>query len=161
MHAAFALSESAVRFDEPVRSLLRQKGSQVFSISPDASVYEAIHKMSEHHIGCLLVLSGGHLTGIITERDYARKVVLQGRASHQTRVREIMTRPVLFVREDDSLDEAMRIMTHRRLRHVPVLRGDAVVGLISIGDLVRWLLEAQQRTIRHLQGYIEGAYPGA
>jgi CBS domain-containing protein len=106
------------------------------------------------------VLSGGHLTGIVTERDYARKVVLMGRASQQTRVRDIMTKPVLFVREEDTLDSAMRLMTSRRLRHLPVLRGDDVAGVISIGDLVSWLIDAQQQTIEHLRGYISGAYPG-
>ena len=106
------------------------------------------------------MLSGGHLTGIVTERDYARKVVLMGRASQQTRVRDIMTKPVLFVREDDTLDDAMRLMTARRLRHLPVLNGDDVVGVISIGDLVSWLLDAQHQTIQHLQGYINGTYPG-
>lgn len=159
MQVAFALREPSVRFDEPVRSVLRQKSPVIFSISPDATVYEAIHQMSERHVGCLLVLSGGHLTGIVTERDYARKVVLQGRASHQTKVREIMTKPVLFVREDDTLNEALQLMTTRRIRHLPVLRDSDVVGIVSIGDLVSWLLEAQSRTIQQLQGYIEGLYP--
>lgn len=159
MQAAIAFSEPSVRFDEPVRSLLRHKGSAIWSISPEATVYEAIHLMSEKHIGCLLVLIGGHLTGIVTERDYARKVVLMGRASHQTRVRDIMTKPVLFVREDDTLDDAMRLMTSRRLRHLPVLRDDEVVGIISIGDLVSWMISSQQQTIRHLEGYIVGRYP--
>jgi CBS domain-containing protein len=155
-----ALSEPSVRLDEPVRSLLRKKSPVVWSISPEGSVYEAIQLMSEKHVGCLLVLSGGHLTGIVTERDYARKVVLMGRASQQTRVREIMSKPVLFVREDDTMDGAMRLMSSRRLRHLPVLNGDDVVGVISIGDLVSWLLDAQQQTIQQLKGYINGSYPG-
>jgi CBS domain-containing protein len=155
-----ALSEPSVRFDEPVRSLLRKKSPVVWSISPEGTVYEAIQLMSEKHIGCLLVLSGGHLTGIVTERDYARKVVLMGRASQQTRVRDIMTKPVLFVREGDTLDDAMRLMTSRRLRHLPVLHDDDVAGVISIGDVVSWVLDAQQRTIQQLQGYINGSYPG-
>ncbi|MEO5924082.1 MAG: CBS domain-containing protein [Bryobacteraceae bacterium] len=155
-----ALSEPSVRFDEPVRSLLQKKAPVVWSISPEGTVYEAIQLMSEKHVGCLLVLSGGHLTGIITERDYARKVVLMGRASQQTRVRDIMTKPVLFVRETDTLDGAMRVMTARRLRHLPVLHGDDVVGVISMGDLVSWLLDAQHETIAHLRGYIDGSYPG-
>jgi len=159
MQVAFALREPSVRFDEPVRSVLRQKGPVIYSISPDATVYEAIHQMSERHVGCLLVLSGGHLTGIVTERDYARKVVLQGRASHQTKVREIMTKPVLFIREEETLDDALRLMTSRKVRHLPVLRDNDVVGLVSIGDLVNSLLEAQSRTIQQLQGYIEGSYP--
>jgi len=160
MQAAFALSEPVTRFDEPVRCLLRKKAPVVWSISPEGTVYEAIQLMSEKHIGCLLVLSGGHLTGIVTERDYARKVVLMGRASQQTKVREIMTKPVLFVREDDTLDSAMRLMTARRLRHLPVLNGDDVAGVISIGDLVSCLVDAQHQTIEHLRGYINGSYPG-
>ncbi|MEO8098417.1 MAG: CBS domain-containing protein [Acidobacteriota bacterium] len=159
MQVATALSQPLTRFDEPVRSLLRQKGSAVWSINPDATVYEAIHMMSERHIGCLLVLSGGHLTGIVSERDYARKVVLMGRASHQTRVREIMSKPVLFVREDDTLDDAMRLMTTRRLRHLPVLNQEEVAGVISIGDLVNHVLNSQQQTIHQLRDYIDGRYP--
>lgn len=160
MQVTMTLSEPSVRFDEPVRSLLRKKSPVVWSISPEGTVFEAIQLMSEKHVGCLLVLSGGHLTGIVTERDYARKVVLMGRASQQTRVRDIMTKPVLFVREDDTMDGAMRLMTSRRLRHLPVLHGDDVVGVISIGDLVSWLIDAQQQTIEHLRGYINGSYPG-
>lgn len=160
MHASVAFSEPSVRFDEPVRSLLHKKPPAVWSISPEGTVFEAIQLMSEKHIGCLLVLTGGHLTGIVTERDYARKVVLMGRSSHQTRVREIMTKPVLFVREDDTLDDAMRLMTTRRIRHLPVLRNDDVVGVISIGDLVSSLIDVQGQTIRQLQGYINGSYPG-
>ena len=159
MQVSMTMSEPSIRFDEPVRSLLRKKTPAVWSISPEATVYEAIQMMSEKHIGCLLVLSGGHLTGIVTERDYARKVVLMGRASQQTRVRDIMTKPVLFVREDDTLDGAMRLMTSRRLRHLPVLHDDDVVGVISIGDLVSWLIDSQQHTIDHLRSYISGAYP--
>jgi CBS domain-containing protein len=116
--------------------------------------------MSEKHVGCLLVLAGGHLTGIVTERDYARKVILQGRNSQLTRVRDIMSMPVLFVREDDSLEHAMELMTTRRIRHLPVMRNDDLVGVVSIGDMVRWILEAQGKTIRQLQGYIDGNYPG-
>ncbi len=159
MQVSMTMSEPSIRFDEPVRSLLRKKAPAVWSISPEATVFEAIQMMSEKHIGCLLVLSGGHLTGIVTERDYARKVVLMGRASQQTRVRDIMTKPVLFVREDDTLDSAMRLMTSRRLRHLPVLHDDEVVGVISIGDLVSWLIDSQQHTIDHLRSYISGSYP--
>jgi signal-transduction protein with cAMP-binding, CBS, and nucleotidyltransferase domain len=160
MQVPTVLNEPSVRFDAPVRSLLRTKDDALWSISPEATVYEAIQLMSEKHIGCLLVLSGGRLTGIVTERDYARKVVLMGRASQKTLVREIMSAPVLSVREDDTLDEAMRLMTTRRLRHLPVLRGDSVVGMISIGDLVNFVINAQHHTIEQLTGYINGSYPG-
>ena len=159
MQDAFAIREPSVRFNEPVGSVLRQKSSVIHSISPEATVYEAIRQMSERHVGCLLVLSGGQLTGIVTERDYARKVVLQGRSSNQTQVSEIMSSPVLSVREEDTMDDAMRLMTSRKIRHLPVMRGDQVAGLLSIGDLVNWLLEAQSQKIQHLEGYIEGSYP--
>lgn len=159
MHASPALREPALRFDEPVRSLLQQKGNTVWSIAPDATVYQAIELMSEKRIGCLLVLVGGHLAGIVSERDYARKVILQGRSSQQTKVREIMSKPVMFITQDQTLDEAMRLMTTRRIRHLPVLDGDDVRGVLSIGDLVSWMVDAQQQTIRHLRSYIDGDYP--
>jgi CBS domain-containing protein len=160
MQATATLRDNSIRLDEPVRSLLRRKDSHLWSISADATVYEAIQMMSDKHIGCLLVLSGGRLAGIVTERDYARKIVLQGRASHQTHVRDIMSKPVLFVRMEDTLDHAMRLMTTRRIRHLPVFDNEQLVGIVSIGDLVRWMVDAQQWTIRHLQDYIEGTYPG-
>ncbi len=160
MHASAALHEPAHRFDEPVRSLLHAKGHTVWSISPDATVYQAIELMSEKRIGCLLALVGGQLAGIVSERDYARKVILKGHSSQETKVREIMSKPVLFVTPDQTLDEAMRLMTTRRIRHLPVLEGDAVLGVLSIGDLVSWLVDAQQHTIRNLQSYIAGDYPG-
>jgi CBS domain-containing protein len=123
-------------------------------------VYEAIERMSAKHIGALVVLSAENLAGIITERDYARKVILQGRQSRETLVREIMTTPALFITPDHSIDECMRIVTSRRIRHLPVLEGDRVVGMLSIGDLVNWIITAQDQTIRHLHNYIAGAYPG-
>ena len=159
MQATATLREGSIRLDETVRSLLRQKDSTLWSISADATVYDAIQTMSDKHVGCLLVLSGGRLSGIITERDYARKVVLQGRASHQTHVRDIMTKPVLFVRQEETLDHAMRLMTTRRVRHLPVCDGEQVIGIVSMGDLVRWLVDTQDRTIRHLHDYIQGTYP--
>ena len=160
MQVAPALREPAIRFDEPVRSLLGSKGNLVWSVSPDTSVYRAIELMAEKHVGCLVVLSGGHLAGIVSERDYARKVILMGRNSMQTLVREIMTKPVLYVTPEQTIDEAMRLMTSRRVRHLPVLESETVVGLLSIGDLVNWVLTWQQKTIQHLEGYIAGNYPG-
>jgi len=160
MQVAPALREPAIRFDEPVRSLLGSKGNLVWSVSPDTSVYRAIELMAEKHVGCLVVLSGGHLAGIVSERDYARKVILMGRNSMQTLVREIMTKPVLYVTPEQTIDEAMRLMTSRRVRHLPVLESETVVGLLSIGDLVNWVLTWQQQTIQHLEGYIAGNYPG-
>ena len=142
MQSAPALQEHAIRFDEPVRSLLRTKGrNQVWSVTPDETVYRAIEMMSERQIGCLVVLIGGQLAGIVSERDYARKVILKGRSSQETRVREIMTTPALFVTPEKTVADAMRIMTNRRVRHLPVLEGDNVVGMLSIGDLVNWVID--------------------
>jgi len=160
MQSAPAPHETALRFDEPVRSLLRLKGRTVWSIAPDATVFNAIQLMSEKQIGCLVVLSGGYLAGVISERDYARKVILKGRSSNETRVRDIMSTPALYVTPDQTIDEAMRVMTTRRIRHLPVLEGDTVIGVLSIGDLVNWIVTSQQQTIRHLHSYIAGQYPG-
>jgi CBS domain-containing protein len=160
MQTAVASTENPMQFKEPVKSLLRKKGPAVWSISPEASVYEAIEQMSERHVGALVVLTAGHLAGIVSERDYARKVILKGRHSHDTRVREIMSTPVLFVTPETAIDECMRMMTARRVRHLPVLEGERVVGMLSMGDVVNWLLTSYEQTIQHLQNYISGAYPG-
>jgi CBS domain-containing protein len=159
MQSAPALQESASRFDEPVRSLLRTKGRVVWSIGPEDTVFRAIELMSEKQIGCLVVLIGGQLAGIVSERDYARKVILMGRSSQQTRVREIMSTPALFVTPEKTVADAMRLMTGRRVRHLPVLERDNVVGMLSIGDLVNWVIASQQQTIKHLHNYIAGNYP--
>ena len=134
-----------------MRILLEQKGNTVWSIAPDATVYQAIAMMSEKHIGALLVMSGGHLSGIISERDYARKVILRGRNSHYTQVKDIMTNPVMYVTPGQTIEECMQLMTSRRIRHLPVVEGDHVLGVISIGDLVNWMLESQQQEIGHLR----------
>jgi len=160
MQSAPALQEYAIRFDEPVRSLLRNRGrNQVWSIAPDETVYRAIETMSERQIGCLVVLVGGQLAGIVSERDYARKVILMGRNSQETRVQEIMTSPALFITPEKTVADAMRLMTNRRVRHLPVLEGDNLVGMLSIGDLVNWVIASQQQTIKHLHDYIAGNYP--
>ena len=155
MQSAPALQEHAARFDEPVRSLLRMKGKNpVWSVTPDETVYHAIEMMSERQIGCLVVLIGGQLAGIVSERDYARKVILKGRSSQETRVRDIMSTPALFVTPEKTVADAMRIMTNRRVRHLPVLEQQRVLGVLSIGDLVRTVLEEQQQTIEQLEQYI-------
>ena len=141
-------------------SVLRFKGRQVWSVAPTATVYEAIARMSEKSVGALLVLAEGRLAGIISERDYARKVILKDRSSKETQVWEIMTDRVFTAGPNNTVEECMRSMTERRIRHLPVLDGDNVIGIVSIGDLVNWTISAQEATIGHLQGYIEGRYPG-
>lgn len=137
-----------------VRHLLEAKAPEVFSIGPDAPVIDAIRLMAEKHVGALLVMDGGRLVGIVSERDYARKVVLQGRSSSNTPVREIMTAEVLVVRPDDTADHCMQLVTNRRIRHLPVVAGDEVQGVLSIGDLVRAVIEDQQVELDQLQRYI-------
>lgn len=136
--------------------LLEAKGREVYSVAPGASVIEAIRQMAERHIGALVVLEEGRLVGILSERDYARKVVLNGRSSTSTAVREIMSAPVVTVAPEKTVDDAMRLMTARRVRHLPVMRGDKVVGMVSIGDLVKAVIEDQRHTIEDLRSYIQG-----
>ena len=137
-----------------VRHLLEAKAPEVFAIGPDAPVLDAIKLMAEKRIGAVLVMEGGKLAGILSERDYARKIVLQGRSSKDTPVREIMTADVISVGLHDSADHCMQIVTERRIRHLPVLDGDAVLGVISIGDLVKAVIEDQQLELDQLQRYI-------
>ncbi len=145
---------------DTLSSLLRFKGLQVWSIAPTATVYEAIARMSEKSVGALLVLAEGRLVGIISERDYARKVILKDRLSKETQVWEIMTDRVITASPGSTVEECMQWMTEYRIRHLPVLDGDDVVGIVSIGDLVNWTISAHEATIGQLQGYIEGRYPG-
>jgi CBS domain-containing protein len=144
---------------EMVSSILRRKGREIFSLPPHASVYDAIEMMADKHVGALLVISEGKLVGVISERDYARKVILKGRASKETRVDEIMTRSIITVGPEHRVDECMRIMTDNRIRHLPVMEGEKVLGIISIGDLVNWIISAQEQAIDQLENYITGKYP--
>jgi CBS domain-containing protein len=144
---------------ETIGSILKIKGPAIWSVAPDNTVYEAIEMMAEKSVGALLVIAASRLVGIISERDYARKVILQGRSSKDTRVGEIMTRDLITVSPDFTIDECMTIMTRHRVRHLPVLDGSTVAGVISIGDLVKAIISDQAHTIRNLHTYIAGDYP--
>lgn len=137
-----------------VRHLLDHKGRALFSIEPEDPVLEAIRMMADRHVGALLVMRGTELAGIVSERDYARKVVLLGRSSAETPVWQIMSSPVVTVSLDTSVQDCMRLMTERHIRHLPVVEGQRVVGMISIGDLVKAVMEEQQQTIDQLESYI-------
>ena len=137
-----------------VQQLLDQKPKGIFSVAPDDPVLTAIKKMADHHVGALLVMAGDRLVGIVSERDYARKVVLLGRSAHETRVEAIMTSKVITVSPKQDAHDCMRLMTDMRIRHLPVVSGDRVVGVLSIGDLVRAVIEEQERTIADLESYI-------
>jgi CBS domain-containing protein len=136
--------------------LLQSKGREVYSIAPGASVLDAVRQMAERHIGALLVIEEGRLEGIVSERDYARKVVLNGRSSTTTAVREIMSAPVVTIGPDHTVEDAMRLMTSRRIRHLPVMQGRDLLGVVSIGDLVKSVIEEQRHTIEDLRTYIQG-----
>jgi CBS domain-containing protein len=139
-----------------VKQLLESKGHDVWSVSPDTSVLEAIKKMADKRIGALLVLDRGKPVGIVSERDYARKVILQGRSSQETPVKDVMTTRVVCARPDLNVEECMAIMTDKHIRHLPVMEGDEVLGMISIGDLVKAIIAEQQFLINQLERYITG-----
>lgn len=142
-----------------VSRILRNKGNDVFTISPEKTVYEAIALMSEKGIGALLVMEEEKLQGIISERDYRDKVILKGRTSKSTRVKEIMTSDVFWVTPEETVTECMTIMTEKKFRHLPVMNDRQLVGVISIGDLVKEIISKQKVEIDHLKNYIDGSYP--
>jgi CBS domain-containing protein len=148
-----------MRVLDPVSLILRKKGCEMWSVPSDATVYSAMQIMADKNVGALLVIDQGRLVGLISERDYARKVVLLGRGSKETRVREIMTPSPMTIDPECSVDEAMRLITTNRIRHLPVVCDGDVLGIISIGDLVNWIAFAQDQTIEQLEHYIEGKYP--
>jgi CBS domain-containing protein len=142
-----------------VSAILAHKGSAVWSIAPNATVFDAIQLMAEKNVGALPVLENGKLVGIISERDYTRKVILKGKSSKETPVRDIMTLELVTAHPGDSISECMQVMTEKRVRHLPVMEGVEMVGLVSIGDLVRRIISAQTATIDNLEKYITGDYP--
>ena len=150
---------SLVKLHDSVDRILRQKGPGVYSITPDATVYEALETLEEKNVGALLVMDGENLVGLISERDYVRKVKLRGHYSTALKVTEIMSTPVVTVTPTATVDECMRCMTNKRCRHLPVIDEGKVVGVLSIGDLVNWIMTVQDVTIHQLEDYICGKYP--
>lgn len=139
-----------------VRHILQKKGHDVLSINPDATVYQALEQMVAQDVGALLVVNEGRFVGIFTERDYARKVILKGKASRQTLVREIMSEHPASVTPDDTVENCMKLMTQKYIRHLPVMEGSKLVGLVSIGDIVKYIIEEQKFIIDNLEHYITG-----
>jgi CBS domain-containing protein len=148
-----------MRVVDPVSFILRKKGPDVWSVPSDVTVYDAMKMMADKDVGALLIMDGSQFVGVVSERDYARKVILQGRSSKETPVREIATETLITITPECSVDEAMRLITTNRIRHLPVVHEGKVQGMISIGDLVQWISFAQDQTIEQLEHYIEGKYP--
>ena len=143
-----------------IDEILQQKPGELWAISPDATVFDAIELMAGKNIGALLVMADGALLGVVSERDYTRKVALKGKSSRDTRVREIISTPLIAATTQHTVQECMRLMTTNRVRHLPILAGNEVVGIVSIGDLVNWIISAQSVAITQLESYIAGQYPG-
>jgi CBS domain-containing protein len=143
-----------------IGAILGQKTGEIFSVSPDATVYEAIEMLDQKNVGALLVMEGEKLVGMVSERDYTRKVVLRGKRSRETKVSEIMSTDLKLVSPQEGVETCMRLMTDKRIRHLPVIDGDKVIGIISIGDLVKWIIATQSAAIAHLESYISGGYSG-
>ena len=149
-----------MKISGPVSALVHSKPHTLWSIAPDALVFEGIKLMAEKNVGALLVMAGDQLMGVFTERDYTRKVALQGKSSKETRVREILSPKVVTVGPHQTVEECMRLMTEHRVRHLPVIEKDKVLGIVSIGDLVNWTIFAQSATLDQMEQYISGGLPG-
>jgi CBS domain-containing protein len=143
-----------------IGAILSQKGREIFSVTSDASVFDAVSMLAEKNIGALLVMDGDRLVGMVSERDYTRKVMLRGKRSRETTVTEIMSTDLKVVSPREAVQDCLRLMTDKRIRHLPVLDGDKVIGIISIGDLVKWVISCQSAAIAHLESYIHGGYSG-
>ena len=143
-----------------IDAILAQKGSEIFSVSPEATVFEAVEIMATKNVGALLVIQDERLVGLVSERDYTRKVMLRGKRSRETQVREIMSTGLTVVSPREPVENCLRMMTDKRVRHLPVLDGDTIRGIISIGDLVKWVIATQSAAIAHLEMYISGGYTG-
>lgn len=141
---------------DSVGMVLKDKGGQIWSVDPISTVYAALELMAAKSVGALLVIEANKLMGIVSERDYARKIILTGRSSKNTPVRDIMSSPAVTINVDTTVDDAMRLMTERRIRHLPVMDGDNVSGVISLGDLVKWIITSHEQTIEQLESYISG-----
>ncbi len=144
----------------PISSLLHRKSSTLWNVTPETTVFEAIRLMAEKNIGALPVLAAGRMVGIFTERDYTRKIALHGKTSKDTRVQDVMAREMVTVSPDDTVENCMRLMTEQRVRHLPVVEGPNLVGIISIGDLVNWIISTQNAAIEQMEQYIAGGLPG-
>lgn len=143
-----------------IDSILNHKSSNLWSVTPDTTVFDSIKLMSHKNVGALLVLKDEKLLGMFSERDYTRKVILKGKSSKTTAVQEVVSTPVISVTPQHTIEECMRLMTDHRVRHLPVLEGDKVVGIVSIGDLVNWIISAQHVALKQMEAYISGQYPG-
>ena len=141
-----------------IAQLLNTKGNQIWSVEPKATIFEALEIMSEKEIGALLVMEDGKLTGIFSERDYARKVILKGKSSKETQVGELMTKKVFYIDSQKTINDCMVMMTAKRIRHVPVIEDNQVVGIVTIGDVVNQIISEQEVTINHLENYITGSH---
>ena len=141
-----------------IAQLLNVKGNQIWSVEPKATIFEALEIMSEKEIGALLVMEDGKLTGIFSERDYARKVILKGKSSKETLVEELMTKKVFYIDSQNTINDCMAMMTAKRIRHVPVIEDNQVVGIVTIGDVVNQIISEQEVTINHLENYITGSH---